>query len=167
MDYQPEAPTRERSRHAPPSIQRRRHPTTVDRSQGSPRSASDDASRLAAPPNTVILAVEHLAIARQMTTFLWILSAALMYQSAALGVNGQGYSVAGLIVMASAILLGYVSHRRLHGTITNCYVRDGLSEAEARKLASRDVERAHSGLGDRDSNVDVKTIGARLDGRDP
>ncbi|MEQ9320316.1 MAG: hypothetical protein RIF41_14220 [Polyangiaceae bacterium] len=60
--------------------------------------------------------------------------------------NGGAYATAGLVVMAAGILLGLVSHRCLRETISQWYVREGLREAEARKLASRDVERADARL---------------------
>lgn len=140
MDYQPEASTVERARSNPNIVQRQRPRSVAERGPG--HRSTDDGSWRAARPTPGRLAVEHVARARQTTTFLWILAAALMRQSAALGAEGHGYSTAGLIVVASGMLLGFVSRRRIYETVTDCYVREGLSETAACNLGSRDVERA-------------------------
>ena len=140
MDYQPEASTVERARSNPNIVQRQRPRSVAERGPG--HRSTDDGSWRAARPTPGRLAVEHVARARQTTTFLWILAAALMRQSAALGAEGHGYSTAGLIVVASGMLLGFVSRRRIYetgyrllrpgGTVGNRGVQPGVARCGAR-----------------------------------
>lgn len=111
-----------------------------------PRAAREHAPpRVHARSHTIALAYGHHTIACQAAAFLLVLAAALMHRSASFGTGGNSYQLAGLLAMASALVLVFIARRRLRSTLMSGYLRDGLGSCDARRRAKQDVERALSG----------------------
>ncbi len=88
-------------------------------------------------------AYDQHTIACQVTTFLWVLAAALMYQGAAAG--GTWYRVSGIVCIVACLTFGFLAQRRLKSMLLVQYLRKGLDYRQASRCAAQDVRRAMRG----------------------